>query len=255
VSEEGMAARLIVALDVPTRKDAKRVVHTLDGVVEFFKVGLELFTAEGPALIEELTSEGREVFLDLKLHDIPNTVAGAVRSATRLGVRLLTLHTLGGSEMMRSAVGAGAEEADRLGVNPVDLLGVTVLTSQRGGTFIGDRDLGEAVLTLATEARDSGLPGVVASVGECRAIKKTCGARFLVATPGIRPVGAASEDQKRVATPGGAVEAGSNFVVVGRPVLKADDPAGAARSILEEMQAFGPPTESDGCAGDGRSGR
>jgi len=236
VSGGSMAPELIVALDVPTRKEARRVVGTLGGVVRFFKVGLELFTAEGPGLVEELKSEGCEIFLDLKLHDIPNTVAGAVRSATRLGVSLLTLHTLGGEEMMSAAAEAAREEADRLRTSPPRLLGVTVLTSQKGGPLFADEDLAGTVLTLASGARDSGLPGVVASVEECAAIKQACGRGFLLTTPGIRPTGAATNDQKRVATPARAVEAGSDFLVVGRPVLKAGDPAEAAAEILEEIR-------------------
>ncbi len=234
-----MAPRLIVALDVPGRKEARQAVDALSGLVTFFKVGLELFTAEGPDLVRELRAGGCEVFLDLKLHDIPNTVAGAVRSAARLGIQLLTLHTLGGGEMMRAAAGAAEEEATRIGEVPPRLLGVTVLTSQRDGMLIEESRLSDTIAKLALQARDSGLPGVVASVEECASIKAVCGSRFLVTTPGIRPAGVAAGDQKRVATPARAVEAGSDFLVVGRPILQATDPAAAAAGILEEMQHAG----------------
>ncbi len=231
-----MKARLIVALDVATKDAAREVVKSLGGVVDFYKVGLELFTSVGPELVGELRLGGCGIFLDLKLHDIPNTVAGAVRSATRVGAGLLTLHTLGGSEMMTAAREAAEEEAGRVGHPAPHLLGVTVLTSQRGNRPVGGEDVGTVVLRLAESARAAGLSGVVASVEECAAIKAACGADFLVATPGIRPAGISADDQKRIATPARAVEAGSDFLVVGRPVLRAKDPARAARGILEEMR-------------------
>jgi orotidine-5'-phosphate decarboxylase len=231
-----MKSQLIVALDVATTEVALEVVKTLRGVVRFYKVGLELFTSVGPGLVGELTGQGCEVFLDLKLHDIPNTVAGAVRAATRMGVSLVTLHTLGGPEMMAAAREAADAEGARAGISAPHLLGVTILTSQRQGLPLGGEDVGTAVLKLARSALDAGLSGVVASVEECRAIKQACGADFLVTTPGIRPSGSAADDQKRVATPAMAAEAGSDFLVVGRPILRAPDPAEAARKILEEMR-------------------
>jgi orotidine-5'-phosphate decarboxylase len=231
-----MKPQLIVALDVSTREVALEVVKTLREVVHFYKVGLELFTSVGPGLVGDLTGQGCEVFLDLKLHDIPNTVAGAVRAATRMGASLVTLHTLGGSEMMAAAREAAATEADRAGTPAPRLLGVTILTSQRQGLPLGSEDVGTSVLKLAQSALDAGLSGVVASVEECAAIKQAFGTDFLVTTPGIRPAGSTADDQKRVATPAKAVEAGSDFLVVGRPVLRAPDPVNAAREILEEMR-------------------
>lgn len=231
-----MRPQLIVALDVPTEEQAWRVMDRVGGVVSFCKVGLELFTAAGPEMVRKLAARGHEVFVDLKLHDIPNTVAGAVRSATRLGASLLTVHTLGGADMMRAAAEAARDEAERAGTRAPRVIGVTVLTSQRTQIVAGSSDVGSAVRTLAGLARAAGLTGVVASVEECAAIKGAHGAEFLVVTPGIRPSGASTHDQKRVATPAAAVEAGSDFLVVGRPILEAPDPGEAARRILSEME-------------------
>jgi len=227
---------LIVALDVADERGAWEVTECLAGVVDFYKVGLELFTGVGPRLVRELRSKGFRVFLDLKLHDIPNTVAGAARAATRAGANLLTLHALGGTDMMRAAAEAAAEEAERTGRGAPDLVGVTILTSQRGGLLVGPSDVGSAVGVLASAAREAGLAGVVASAEECAAIKRSCGRDFLVVTPGIRPSGASANDQRRVATPARAVAAGSDFLVVGRPILRAQDPRDAASAILDEIR-------------------
>lgn len=229
--------KVIVALDVPTGNEALRLVEELEEA-RIFKVGLELFTAAGPALVEELTRRGKKVFLDLKYHDIPNTVAGAVRSATRHGVAMLTLHTSGGTEMMHRAGQAAAEEASKRGQPRPLLLGVTVLTS------LQDADLEEVgissparvqVLRLARLARRAGLDGVVSSPQEIELIKEDLGKDFLVVTPGIRPAGAQSDDQKRILTPAEAVRRGADYLVIGRPVTASPSPRKALLGILREL--------------------
>jgi orotidine-5'-phosphate decarboxylase len=197
-----------------------------------FKVGQQLFTAAGPAFVRGLTSRGASVFLDLKYHDIPNTVASAVAAAASLGVSLLDVHALGGLEMMRAAVAARQGAGTRL-------LAITVLTSHdesslaRLGLSGGVR---ACVRRLALLAREAGMDGVVASPHEVELIRKACGGDFLVVTPGIRPAGAKLGDQARAATPAVALRAGASYLVVGRPIIEAADPAEAARAILAEMQ-------------------
>ena len=213
--------QLIVALDVDTLDKAKQFVDTLYPAVGIFKVGLQLFTAAGPCVVEEIRGKGAQVFLDLKLHDIPNTVANAVRRAARLKVKMLTLHCAGGEAMLKAAV-AAADEAKE--ARPL-LIGVTVLTSQEANP--------QEVLRLAKSARACGLDGVVASVQEAAALRKECGKGFIIITPGIRPEGAEAGDQKRVATADDAVRAGSDYIVVGRPILEAKDPRKAAEEIFE----------------------
>ncbi|MFQ5746740.1 MAG: orotidine-5'-phosphate decarboxylase [Gemmatimonadota bacterium] len=217
---------IIVALDVPTEAEARSLVDRLPSDA-WLKVGLELFTAAGPSAVERLTSAGRHVFLDLKLHDIPNTVAGAVRAAAGLGVRLLTVHAAGGEAMLAAAASA-AESGLRL-------LGITILTSLDDAglsSVMGpDASVEEAVGRLAGLARESGLDGVVASVAECRAIKLSCGEGFLVATPGIRAEGGDAHDQRRTSTPSVAKAAGADFLIVGRMVTGAPDPAAALASV------------------------
>lgn len=222
---------VVVALDVPGRREALELAARLpEGT--WCKVGLELFAAEGPGVVRELGAAGHPVFLDLKLHDIPNTVAGAVRSAAGLGARLLTLHAWGGRAMMESAAGAAAS-AD----GDLELLAVTVLTSLDDASLAEVAGKGPgvdaAVARLARLARDAGLDGAVASVGECAAIKAACGEGFRVATPGIRLPGGDRHDQKRVATPAEAAAAGADFLVVGRAVREAEDPSDALRRVRE----------------------
>lgn len=230
--------RIIVALDVPNRAAALSLVGQLSGQVGMFKIGKQLFTAEGPALVREIIAAGERVFLDLKYHDIPNTVAGAADSAIRLGVSLFNIHALGGSEMMRAA----AEMVQNSAVDQTNrprVLGVTVLTS------MDDKNLaevgipykaGEQVLRLATLARDAGLDGVVASPREIRLIREQVAAEnFIVVTPGIRPSWSASGDQKRIATPKQAIEDGADYIVIGRAITSSDDPRGAVERILEEI--------------------
>lgn len=226
-------AEVIVALDTPTAGDARRMVRELGDAAGFYKVGLELFTAAGPDVVSELVNGGKRVFLDLKLHDIPNTVAGAVRAASERGVELLTVHTAGGSAMLSAARDAAAAR--------VRLLGVTVLTSLGGEdlqTVWGRpvESVPDEVGRLAELAVHTGLDGVVASAAEAQRIRRVSPAGFLVVVPGIRPGGVDRGDQKRVATPAQAVAAGADYLVVGRAVTAAEDPEAALRAILEEVQ-------------------
>lgn len=232
---------VIVALDVEERARAIALAREIVPAVRHFKIGSRLFTAEGPGMLEEIGSFGGAIFLDLKFHDIPQTVAGAVRAATALGrVSMMTIHAGGGLEMMRAASRAAAEESARRGVARPAIVGVTVLTSLSGDdlarTWGAGGPVREHVLRLAALAREAGLDGVVASVEEAAAIRAELGREFLVVTPGIRPAGAAAGDQKRVATPRTAREAGADFLVVGRPVIEASSPLEAARQILRELE-------------------
>ncbi len=226
--------RLIVALDVPTADAARRVVSKLGDTVSIYKVGKQLFTAAGPALVRELVTAGSNVFLDLKFHDIPNTVAGAVASAAALGVSMLTVHASGGTKMLRAAVDAAARAP-----HPPLVLAVTVLTS------LSDEDLGELgvdgrvldqVLRLAALARDAGCGGIVASAQEARELRRELGTGYSIVTPGIRPSGAGVGDQARVATPAHAIAAGATHIVVGRPITEAGDPRSAAEQIIKELE-------------------
>jgi orotidine-5'-phosphate decarboxylase len=214
-----MKSKLIVALDVGNYQDATALIQATRNVVDIFKVGSQLFTRVGPRIIEFLHEHGKECFLDLKFHDIPHTVARAVESAAALRVRLLTLHTSGGAEML--------EAAAAIPNHPL-LLGVTVLTSVGG-------DVQAEVLRLAKLAKASGLNGVIASPREIRSLREVLGNDFLVVTPGIRSFSGQAADQKRVMTPAEAVAAGASYIVVGRPIIAADDPAKAAARIVEEM--------------------
>jgi len=232
--------KLLVALDVDTLDEASALLDTLAGVVTGCKIGSQLFTAAGPAAVEAARKRGVRVFLDLKFHDIPNTVAGAVREATRLGVFMLNVHASGGLAMMRAGAEAAREAAATFGVPRPLCLGVTVLTSLDRATL--DREVGvnatveSHVLHLATRAREAGLDGCVASPREIRALRVALGERFVIVTPGIRPSSAGGDDdQVRTATPAAAVRAGADYIVVGRPIIAAKDPRAAAVAILEEL--------------------
>ncbi len=222
-------AQMILALDVDDIQQAKYFVNRLYPKIRTFKVGPVLFTAYGPRIIDCIRKKGAQVFLDLKFHDIPNTVAGAVRQAVRLKVKMLTLHIAGGSSMLEAAVKAAEEESKRLNITAPLLIGVTVLTSQ-GATPA-------QVLGLAKEAKAAGLDGVVCSVREAKALRKMAGAGFVIVTPGIRPHAHGFDDQRRVATVSDAVKAGSDFLVVGRPILEAKDPLAAMQAMLQELRA------------------
>lgn len=231
---------LCVALDTPFLDDALKLAGNLAGRAGFVKVGLELFSAAGPESVKKLSALGLKVFLDLKLHDIPNTVSRAVRSCTALGASLLTLHASGGAAMISTARKAVEEAASELSVERPRLLAVTVLTSLDGETLEQTlktgNEPGELVLHLARLAKSAGADGVVCSAQEARLVKDTCGKEFLAVTPGIRPAGADTGDQKRVTTPADAIRAGSDLLVVGRPITAATDPAAAAEKILNNIR-------------------
>ena len=226
--------RLIVALDVPGATQALPIVHSIGEAATTFKVGKQLFTAEGPQLVRDLIASGRKVFLDLKYHDIPNTVAAAVKSASELRVTMLTVHASGGSKMLRAAVEAASQSP-----HPPLVLAVTVLTS------LSDVDLQEIgvsgnvltqVLRLGALARSAGCGGLVASAKEARELRRELGEGFAIVTPGVRPAGTAAGDQARVVTPTAAIAAGATHLVVGRPILEATDPAKAAAAIVAEIE-------------------
>jgi orotidine-5'-phosphate decarboxylase len=225
--------RLIVALDSPDAASALALVGQLEKSCQWFKVGLELFIAAGPAVVEPLVARGHSVFLDLKLYDIPNTVAGAVRSAASLGVKMLTLHAAGGPVMLAAARAAldGIE-------NPPELLAVTVLTSMDESQMkaVGvDRSAAEQVELLARMGLAAGVRGFVCSPREVASLRALTGPEGVLVIPGIRPAGAAIGDQKRIATPAEALRMGASYLVVGRPITQAPDPAEAAEAILQEM--------------------
>ena len=225
--------RLAVALDFPSAKLALDLVDRLDGSCLWFKVGMELYYAAGNSLVETLRNRGFNIFLDLKLHDIPNTVAGAVRSATQAGASLLTLHSAGGPAMMSAAAEAAAATP-----SAPRLLAVTVLTSMDAHelTAVGvSASPAEQVLRLARLSRQSGIDGLVCSAEEVGALRAELGGEALLVIPGIRPSGSEIGDQKRVATPRAAIEQGASMLVVGRPITRAVNPAQAAESILEEI--------------------
>lgn len=225
--------RLIVALDVPGASEAIEMVNRLESCCCWFKVGLELFVAAGPAVLEPLVKRGHSIFLDLKLHDIPNTVAGAVRCAASLGVRMLTLHASGGPAMLAAAKAALEGVA-----NPPELLAVTVLTSmdQEQASAVGlDRSPAQQVELLARMGQQAGIRGFVCSPQEVATLRSLTGPEGVLVIPGIRPAGAATGDQKRIATPADALKAGASYLVVGRPITQAPDPAQAAEAILAEM--------------------
>ncbi|MFH1848346.1 MAG: orotidine-5'-phosphate decarboxylase [Candidatus Omnitrophota bacterium] len=233
-----MKTKLIVALDVAGIEEARALLDKLCPVVDIFKVGSQLFTACGPAVVDEVHKRGARAFLDLKFHDIPNTVEGAVRSATRLGVFMLNVHIQGGIRMMQKAKEAAFDESKKSGKPKPIVLGVTVLTSmdQKDLSDIEIRKgVKQQVTYLAKLAKQAGLDGVVASAQEIQAIKWTCGDDFLVVTPGIRPAWAGSDDQRRSTTPAEAVKSGADYMVVGRPILKAEDQAAAAKKIIGEI--------------------
>jgi orotidine-5'-phosphate decarboxylase len=225
--------RLIVALDAPTSDAAMEMVRRLEDSCQWFKVGLELFSAAGPSIVERLVDGGHSVFLDLKFHDIPNTVAGAVRSASALGVRMMTLHALGGPAMLSAA----HTEVARM-TNPPELLAVTVLTSmdapQLKAVGLDTTPAAEAEL-LARLGFEAGIRGFVCSPQEVAALRLLGGPEAVLVVPGIRPAGADLGDQKRVATPAETLRLGASYLVVGRPITQAPDPALAARQILMEM--------------------
>ncbi len=237
-------AKLIVALDVETFEEARRLIDLLSPVVDIFKVGSHLFTLCGPVAVRFVQARGKEVFLDLKYHDIPNTVANAVRSAVGLNpsghadankgdqksILMYTVHVSGGKEMLKAAVQSAEKTSQKLRVRKPLGLGITVLTSEENKDNIQN-----LVLERAFLAKEAGLGGVVASVHEASLIRKKLGKDFVIVTPGIRPTDSKVGDQKRVATPSLAVSSGSNYLVVGRPIIQSDDPLASAKKILKEI--------------------
>jgi len=232
--------QLIVALDVDSASRAVELADDLTGLAGAFKVGSRLFTAEGPSVVADLVGRGHRVFLDLKFHDIPNTVAGAVAAAARLGVWMVNVHASGGTEMMRAAREAAREEAERRSVPPPLVVAVTVLTSLDAaalGRLGVARPLVEQVETLAGLAQQAGLDGVVASPQETARLRVRCGPAFALVTPGIRGAGhpAGLDDQARTLSAAGALAAGASYLVVGRPIIGAADPRSAAEALIAEV--------------------
>jgi orotidine-5'-phosphate decarboxylase len=232
--------QLIVALDVDTLDEARALAAKLRGWVGGFKIGSRLFTSCGPSFIEELAGRGDRVFLDLKFHDIPNTVAGAVAAATRLGAWMVNVHASGGSDMMRAARAAADEEAARRDMQPPLVIAVTVLTSMNQKALADTGVAGAVdaqVRRLALLAQAAALDGVVASPLEIAAIREACDPRFAIVTPGIRGAADAMNDQQRTATAAGAIAAGATHIVVGRPIIGAADPRAAAEQLAAECRA------------------
>lgn len=232
---------LIVALDVDTLAEAETLVDRLEPYAGGFKIGLQLYNSVGPEVLRRLRNRKVPVFVDLKLHDIPNTVAGATRVLARHGAAILNVHAAGGGDMMRAAAEAARDEAARADMEPPLVVAVTVLTSIGQEAFnnqIGlPGSIEERVVAWALLAKEAGLDGVVASPWEIAAIRKNCGRDFVIITPGVRPAGVKVDDQKRTMTPGEAISLGATCLVVGRPVAAASDPVSAARGILEEIAA------------------
>jgi orotidine-5'-phosphate decarboxylase len=221
--------KIIVALDVPTARQAAELVDMLGPDAKWFKIGLELFIAAGPGIVRELHERGAKIFLDLKLHDIPNTVQAAAGAISRLGIEMFTVHLAGGAEMSKAAVNAAGDAL---------VLGVTVLTSQDEESLRStgiQTSVSEQVLLLADLANQTGVPGLVASPSELRLLRERFGSRFRIVTPGIRPALTPAGDQKRITTPREAVLAGTDYLVIGRPIIAAPDPRSAFQLILQEV--------------------
>lgn len=228
------AAQLIVALDVSSSAEAKRIVASLGNAVQIYKVGMQLYTAEGPPTVRDLVASGKSVFLDLKYHDIPNTVGAAVREAAKLGVSMLTVHAAGGTKMLKVAAEAAKENPS----SNLAVLAVTVLTSmdeeQLKETGVSGQLL-DQVLRLGSLAIQAGCAGVVSSAHEVKALRAKLGNAFLAVTPGVRPAGTAPGDQARVVTPAQAISSGATHIVVGRPITAATDPVAEAEKILKAI--------------------
>lgn len=231
--------RLIVALDVSTLDEAKKLIDELRDDVGMFKVGLEIFTSCGTELFDLIATERLKVFFDSKFMDIPNTVAGASRALGRRGMAMFNVHAMGGGEMMKAAARAAREGAAEAGVQAPLSLAVTILTSISDATLRElsiENNIARLVPHLALVARQSGIDGVVASAQEIESIRKACGQDFLIVTPGIRPSWSAADDQARIVTPADAVKRGVDYIVVGRPITRAQDRRDAARRIVNEME-------------------
>jgi orotidine-5'-phosphate decarboxylase len=233
--------RIILALDVDGEREALALVEKLAGYVGAFKVGMQLFNSCGPGIVTRIQDLGGRVFVDLKLHDIPNTVAAAGKVLTRLGCYMFNVHAAGGREMMRAVAEASAREAEQEGNEPPLILAVTVLTSigqseLEEDMLIAGMKVQDVVVKWAKMSRDCGIGGVVCSPREIEAIRQACGPDFKIVTPGIRPDWSASNDQKRITTPRQALDLGADFLVIGRPITQASDPVEAARKIIAELE-------------------
>ena len=231
--------RLIIALDFSELNHVKRLVEQLGDRISYYKVGMELYYSVGNSVIDYLRELDKNIFLVLKLHDIPNTVANGLIALTRLGVSMLNVHATGGPTMLKAAAEAVKNEAAALAIPRPQLIAVTVLTSihENDWAALGqERAIAEQVVRFASLAQEAGIDGVVASPQEAELIRKACGNEFLIVTPGVRPQGSALNDQSRVATPAGALNAGASHLVVGRPITAADNPRAAAENILDEMR-------------------
>lgn len=234
--------RICLALDVDDSQRAITIANSLKDHVGLFKIGSELFTAAGSKIVEEIVSLGAPVFLDLKFHDIPNTVARVARVVTRLGVSMFNIHAAGGAEMIKAAVEAAQDEATQKGFTPPLVLAVTVLTSINDNILqrelLINMPVENFVQHLAIMAQKNGADGVVASPREVHTIREACGEEFRIVTPGVRPVGSSAGDQKRFTTPSMAIKRGSDLVVIGRPILAAADPVSAAKKIAKEIASI-----------------
>ena len=228
--------RLIVALDFHTFDDVKNLVDALGSGVNFYKVGMELFYSVGAPVVEWLKSQDKKIFLDLKLHDIPNTVAGGLCSLMNLGADILNVHASGGFTMMKTAAEALQKESAARGIARPKLIAITVLTSINQSEWCGALKISEQVVAFAKSAKAAGLDGVVASPQEAKLIREACGEKFLIVTPGIRPAGADINDQQRISTPTAALANGATHLVIGRPIRAAKNPREAAEKILAEMR-------------------
>lgn len=234
--------RIILALDVDTQAEALQIVKQLGCVVGTFKVGMQLYNTCGPDIVHRINDLGGSVFVDLKFHDIPNTVGAASRVMVRLGCAMFNLHAAGGREMMKTSVEQAKQEAARLGGQSPLMLAVTVLTSISQGELeaemlIKGLPVAEVVKTWAQMARECGMNGVVCSPQEIAIIRQACGSEFKIVTPGVRPAWSEAGDQKRITTPRQALDLGADYLVIGRPILKAEDRLAAAARIIEELEA------------------
>lgn len=234
--------RIVLALDVNTSQEAVALVKDLIGCIGVFKVGMQLFSSTGPDIVKRINDMGGRVFVDLKFHDIPNTVAAAGRVLTRLNCYMFNVHAAGGKEMMGRVAAEVADEASRLSVEPPLVLAVTVLTSisrleLENEMFISGITLEDLAVKWALMAKEAGLSGVVCSPQEITAIREACGQDFKIVTPGIRPAWAKKNDQKRITTPRQALDMGADFIVIGRPITEAENPREAAEKIIGELEA------------------
>jgi len=232
--------KIILALDVDTEREAMSLVDELSDLIGIFKIGMQLFYSAGPDIVRKIAGAGHRVFVDLKFHDIPNTVQVATRAITRLGAHMLNVHVAGGPEMMRQAIKGACEEGSKSGKQPPLLLGVTVLTSISEEQLQKELKISLSMEQLVREwalmAKECGLAGVVASPREIAAVREACGPEFLIVTPGVRPAWAEKDDQQRITTPSQAVRMGADYIVVGRPILKETNRRDATKRVIEELE-------------------